>query len=128
MRVVSWVLLLAGLAVAQQTLEQLFDPYDRTHGLRMYERGAFSRLPKAGHLRARGVDPRLWKDPPKVDNQIPQAHSIRGALRRGFYYAERLRAKQRAFDRLARRMPLPKTLQVIGKLQEVDPAKFAESN
>ena len=123
-RCVAALLLLAAVAAGGPKARDLFDPACPDYRLRPYSPHSFAELSRRARLLARGLDLALYRPPPDVSDARVQANNIRHRLIPGYHYAERLEAKQDAFETLLRRRPAGRLTGFLELMVELDPDAF----
>jgi len=118
------LLLLAAFAAGGPNDRNLFDPACPDYRLRPYSPKMFADLSPRARLQARGLDPAHYCPPPEAADTLVQADNIRHKLIPGYYYAERLEAKQEAFEITLRRAPAGRLVGFLELMVEPGPVAF----
>ena len=123
-RYVAALLLLAAVTAGGPKARDLFDPACPEYRLRPHSPHSFAELSRRARLQARGLDLALYQPPPQAPGARVQADNIRHRLIPGYYYGERLQAKQDALEPLLRRVPAGRLTGFLELMVELDPDAF----
>lgn len=126
--VLALVCCLPTAARAEPDVAELFRPASGRYPLRSLTAAHVSRLSKSARLRARGLDPKHYREAPSVEDQVAQWNNIRHRLFPGFAYEKRLALKRADFFEVRSGLPSMTWVRLLDRARLRAPTEFVQKN
>ncbi len=115
-------------ARAEPDVAELFRPASGRYPLRSLTTAQVRRLNKSQRLRARGLDPKHYREAPSAQDQVAQWNNIRHRLFPGFAYEKRLGLKRADFFQVRSGLPSMTWVRLLDRARLGAPAEFVQKN